>query len=104
MFGKQSHMLPTTLRTILITWPFVVLGLDMVGPLKGGSHKNKYLLVMVDKFIECIVAKPVTSTGAVTVIKFISGAVPHYGIPHSPITDNGTNFMAKEVKAWSIWA
>jgi transposase InsO family protein len=28
------------------------------------------------------------------------GVVHHYGVPHSLITDNGTNFTAKEVKAW----
>ena len=32
--------------TIPVTWPFAVWGLDMVGPLKGGTHKQKYLLVM----------------------------------------------------------
>ena len=30
----------------------------MVGPLKGGSHKKKYLLVIVDKFTKWIEAKP----------------------------------------------
>ena len=33
----------------------------MVGPLKGGTHKRKYLLVMVDKFTKWIEAKPVKS-------------------------------------------
>jgi transposase InsO family protein len=100
VFAKQSHMPPTALRTIPITWPFAVWGLDMVRPLKGGSHKNKYLLVMVDKFTKWIEAKLVTSAEAVQVIGFISGLVHRYGVPHSLITDNGTNFTAKEVKAW----
>ena len=34
------------------------------------------------------------------VIDFISGVVHRYGVPHSIITDNGTNFMADEVKLW----
>ena len=37
---------------------------------------------------------------ATQVINLISGVVHHYGIPLSLITDNGTNFTAKEVKAW----
>ena len=41
LFANQSHMPPTTLQTIPITWPFAVWGLDMVGPLKGGTHKQK---------------------------------------------------------------
>src|SRR3954468_24738425 len=31
LFAKQSHMPPTALQTIPITWPFMVWGLDMVG-------------------------------------------------------------------------
>ena len=45
----------------------------MVGPLKGGSHKKKYLLVMVDKFTKWIEAKPVKTAESGPVIDFISG-------------------------------
>ena len=72
----------------------------MVGPLKGGSHKKKYLLVMVDKFTKWIEAKPVKTAKAGPVIDFISGVVHRYGVPHSIITDNGSNFTADEVKTW----
>jgi hypothetical protein len=41
LFANQSHMPPTALRTIPITWPFTVWGLDMVGPLKGGGGQTK---------------------------------------------------------------
>ena len=47
----------------------------MVGPLKGGSHKKKYLLVMVDKFTKWIQANPVKRAEAGPVIDFISGVV-----------------------------
>ena len=93
-------MPPTALQTIPITWPFAVWGLDMVGPLKGGTHKQKYLLVMVDKFTKWIEAKPVKTPESGPVIDFISGVVHRYGVPHSIITDNGTNFTADEVKLW----
>ena len=72
----------------------------MVGPLKGGSHKKKYLLVMVDKFTKWIEAKPVKTAESVLVIDFISGVVHRYGVPHSIITDNDSNFIADEVKTW----
>ena len=70
----------------------------MVGPLKGGSHKKKYLLVMVDKFTKWIEAKPVKTVESGLVIDFIYDVVHHYGVPHSIITDNGSNFAADEVK------
>ena len=72
----------------------------MVGPLKGGSHNKKYLLVMVDKFTKWIEAKPVKTAESGPVIDFISGVVHRYGAPHSIITDNGSNFTADEVKTW----
>ena len=53
----------------------------MVGLLKGGSHKKKYLLVMVDKFTKWIEAKPVKTAKVGIVIDFISGMVHHYGVP-----------------------
>ena len=70
----------------------------MVEPLKGGSHKKKYLLVMVDKFTKWIEAKPVKMAESGLVIDFISGVVHRYDVPHSVITDNGTNFTNDEVK------
>ena len=64
----------------------------MVGLLKGGSHKKKYLLIMVDKFTKWIEAKLVKTAESGPVIAFISDVVHHYGVPHSIITDNGSNF------------
>ena len=72
----------------------------MVGPLKGRSHKKKYLLVMVDKFTKWIEAKPVKMAEAGPVIDIISGVVHRYGVPHSCITDNSSYFIADEVKNW----
>ena len=91
-------MPPTALQTIPITWPFAVWGLDMVGPLKGGSHKKKYLLVMVDKFTKWIEARPVKKAESGPVIAFISDVVHRYGVPHNIIIDNGSKFTAEEVK------
>ena len=72
----------------------------MVGPLKGGIHQKKNLLVMVDKFTKWIETKPVKTAEARPVIDFISGVVHHYGVPDSIITNYGSNFTADEVKTW----
>ena len=55
---------------------------------------------MVDKFTKWIEAKPVKMAESGPVIDFISGVVHHYSVPHSIITDNGSNFTAAEVKTW----
>ena len=56
---------------------------------------------MVDKFTKWIEAKPVKTAESGPVIDFISGVVHHYRVPHSIITNNGTNFTTNEVKLWS---
>ena len=53
----------------------------MVGPLKGGTHRKKYLLVMVDKFTKWIEAEPVKTDESGPVIDFISGVAHRYGVP-----------------------
>ena len=45
-------------------------------------------------------AKPVKTAESGPVIDFISGVVHRYGVPHSIITDNGSNFTTDEVKTW----
>jgi hypothetical protein len=70
----------------------------MIGPLKKAEGGFRFLLVMADKFTKCIEAKPVISQVAKPVIKFLSGVIHRYGMPHIIIKDNGKNFMSKKVK------
>ena len=47
---QRSHQPASALRTIPITWPFAVWGLDKVGPFKTAQGGMTHLLVAVDKF------------------------------------------------------
>ena len=49
LYARQPHMPAQELRTIPITWPFVVWGLDMVGPFKMAPGGHTHLLLAVDK-------------------------------------------------------
>ena len=82
----------SALKTIPIAWPFVVWGLDMVGPFKTARGGLTHLLVAVDKFTKWIEAKPIKKLNGPTAVTFITDITVRYGIPHSIITDNGTNF------------
>jgi hypothetical protein len=56
------------------------------------------MLVAVDKFTNWVEAAPVTTQDSKAAINFIKSIVFRFGVPHSIITDNGTNFTSKEFK------
>jgi hypothetical protein len=51
-----------------------------------------HLLVVVDKFTKWIEAKTIKKLDGSSTIKFFNEIIVRYGLPHSIITDNGTNF------------
>jgi hypothetical protein len=51
-----------------------------------------HLLVAVDNFTKWIEAKPIKKLDGTSTIKFFNEIIVRYGLPHSIITDNGTNF------------
>jgi transposase InsO family protein len=85
--------------TIPLAWPFAQWGLDQVGPLPRSSPGgHTYLLVAVDKFTKWIEAVPVRNQKAKTAVQFFKEITCRFGVPHSIVTDNGTNFDSKEFR------
>ena len=69
----------------------------MVGPLSmSKTGKHTWLLVAVDKFTKWIEAVPVKSADATSAVNFFKSITCRFGIPHSIITDNGSNFTSEE--------
>jgi hypothetical protein len=91
-YAHQIHQLASALKTIPLTWPFAVWGLDMVGAFKQARGKMTHILVMVDKFTKWIEVKPISKCDGHTTVKFLKDIILRYGVPHSIITDNGLNF------------
>jgi hypothetical protein len=58
------------------------------------------MLVAVDKFTKWVEAAPIITQDSTAAINFIKSIVFHFGVPHSIITDNGTNFTSKEFKSY----
>jgi hypothetical protein len=58
------------------------------------------MLVAVDKFTKWVEAAPVTTQDSTASINFIKLIIFHFGVPHSIITDNVTNFTSKEFKSY----
>ena len=88
------------LKTIPITWPFAVWGLDMVGPFKAAPGGYTHLLVAVDKFTKWVEAKPIKKLDGATAANFLWGIISRFGVPHSIITDNGTNLSQGDVEEY----
>jgi hypothetical protein len=95
-FTHKNHVPTGQLQTIPITWPFSTWGLDLVGPFKVAKGRFTHMFVVVDKFTMWIKAKPVASITAGKTIDFISEIMHHFGISSNIITDNGTQFTARE--------
>jgi hypothetical protein len=91
-FSKHRHTPAAALKTIPLTWPFAVWGLNMVGWFKTAPGGLTHLLVAVDKFTKWIEAKPIKKLDGLSTIKFFNKIIVRYGVPHSIIPDNGMNF------------
>jgi transposase InsO family protein len=97
-FARQIHVPAEALQTIPVTWPFATWCLDMVGPFKKAKGGFTHLYVAVDKFTKWIEAKPVATITAGTAVQFIKEITTRFGVPNRIITDNGTQFTAREFK------
>ena len=102
MYARQPHVPATELKTIPITWPFAVWGLDMVGPLRTASRGFTHLLVAVDKFTKWVEAKPIRKLDGATALKFVKDIVVRFGLPHSIIADNGSNLSQGELEEYCL--
>jgi transposase InsO family protein len=90
----SSHQL----QTIPITWPFSIWGLDLVGLFKKAKGGFTHVFVVVDKFTKWVEVKPTASITTAKVVEFIREIMYMFGIPNNIVTDNGTQFTAREFK------
>ena len=79
-----------------ITWPFVVWGLDMVGPLKRGPEGYTHLPVAVDNFGKWIESRLISVIKSEHAVLFFLYIIHRFGVPNSIIMDNGTQFTGKK--------
>jgi hypothetical protein len=99
-YAHQPHLPETALKTIPITRPFVVWGIDMVGPFKRAKGSYTHLLVAVDKFTKWVEAKPISKLDGHTMTKFLKEIIFRYRYSHIIITNNGSNFSIGDMAAF----
>jgi len=96
--GNLIHQKQEQLHSILSTWPFAKWGMDILGPFSPGKGQVKFLIVVIDYFTKWIEAKPLATITAQQVQQFVwKDIICRYGVPHTIITDNGRQFIDKEL-------
>ena len=86
---------------IKATQPFERLSVDFKGPLPS-TNKNVYLLDIVDEYSRFPWGFPCSDMTASTVIKCFTELFSTYGCPGYIHTDQGSNFMSKELKTFLL--
>jgi transposase InsO family protein len=92
------------LQTIPITWPFSTWGLDLVGPFRKAKGGFTHIFVVVDKFTKWIEVKSAASITVAKVVEFVKEIMYRFGVPNNIITDNGTQFTAREFKDFCAYS
>jgi ribonuclease HI len=92
--AKQIHQPAQELRTIPLTWPFAVWGLDILDPFPRAQGGYRYLYITIDKFTKWVEVEPVCTIPARSAVKFIHGLVYRFGVPNRIITDNSSQFTS----------
>ena len=98
-FKSTKPATKTPLKSIETERPLQIVAMDFVGPLPKSDQGNQYALVLVDHFTRWPVVYPVEDTEAETVARSLRDFVHCYGCPEELLSDRGSQFTSKLVKA-----
>ena len=82
----------------VVSEPFALLAMDIVGPLERTVSGNKYILVLVDYATRYPEAIPLRSIDAETIADELIRVFARTGIPQKLLTDQGSNFTSTLMK------
>ncbi|XP_058647405.1 uncharacterized protein LOC131549338 [Onychostoma macrolepis] len=74
------------LHSIKVKEPWEVLGLDLIEPLPGTAHNNKYVLTMTDLYTKWVIAEPMKSKTAAEVSAIITAKLYLFGMVRKNFT------------------
>ena len=90
---KKGENIP--LKTIMVSKPFQLLSIDIVGPLPITKRGNRYMLVMIEHMISVPEAVPLSHiTMGKVVLAFMETIVCRYGLPEKMLSDLGKQFVS----------
>ncbi|KAJ9544554.1 hypothetical protein OSB04_024261 [Centaurea solstitialis] len=92
----MSHLPSEPLHSVLIPWPFMRWGMDIVGKLPPAPGQKVYLLVLTDYFSKWIEAAAFSQVRDKEVISFIqTNIIYRFGVPSEIMCDNGSQFISE---------
>jgi hypothetical protein len=74
------------------------VGVDLVGPFKKAKGTFTYIFVVAYKSTKWIEENLITSITVAKAVEFNSKIMYRFGVPSNIITDNGTQFTAREFR------
>ena len=93
---KPQNKKAGKLQLFPATFPFEVLGMDILGPFTVTDSGNKYVLVVVDRFTRWVEIFAMPDMTAQTVADiFMNQIICRYSVPRALLTDRGSNFLSK---------
>jgi hypothetical protein len=91
-FQKQTTKHANPLRSIDLSWPFAIWGIDIIGILPRKPGGFRFLFIVINTFTKWMKAMPVANITQEGVIKFLQSIIYRFSVPKDVMTDNGTQF------------
>jgi transposase InsO family protein len=91
-FQKQAMKQANPLRSIDISWPFAIWGIDIMGILPRALGGFRFLFITIDTFTKWMEDMPVVNITQELAVKFLQSIIYRFGVPRSVLTYNGTQF------------
>jgi hypothetical protein len=95
-YARKTNLPAHALQTVPVTWPFVVWGLDVVGPLRKAPRGYTHLLAAIEKFSKWVEVRPIMNLRSEHAVTFFTDIIYRFGVPNSIITDNGSQFTSRK--------
>ena len=100
MHANLIHTHPMSLQDISTPWPFHTWGLNLIGPIHLPSNGYIWILVATEYFTKWVEAIPLKRATGLAMANFIKEHILcRFGIPYKIVSDNGTPFINKDVRA-----